>query len=122
MNLPNETNDGPHPPCPSHHQNLESGPNYDDSRVYGRSISKLSTLVMPWGMTRVVSPDQCTGIKADPARRSISIIAVTSYALNGEEQIARAAGCDILLSLMGVQPGTTVTLVVARSLKTLTGG
>jgi CheY-like chemotaxis protein len=49
---------------------------------------------MPWGMTRVVSPDQCTGIKADPARRSISIIAVTSYALNGEEQIARAVGCD----------------------------
>jgi two-component system cell cycle response regulator DivK len=33
-------------------------------------------------------------IKADPALRSIRIIAVTSYALNGEEQIARAAGCD----------------------------
>jgi len=33
-------------------------------------------------------------IKADPALRSITIIAVTSYALNGEEQIARAAGCD----------------------------
>jgi two-component system, cell cycle response regulator DivK len=33
-------------------------------------------------------------IKADPVLRSIKIIAVTSYALNGEEQIARAAGCD----------------------------
>ena len=33
-------------------------------------------------------------IKADPALRSIKIIAVTSYALNGEEQIAKAAGCD----------------------------
>jgi two-component system cell cycle response regulator DivK len=33
-------------------------------------------------------------IKADPALRSIPIIAVTSYALNGEEQKARAAGCD----------------------------
>jgi two-component system, cell cycle response regulator DivK len=33
-------------------------------------------------------------IKADPALRSIRIIAVTSYALNGEEQIAKAAGCD----------------------------
>ncbi len=31
-------------------------------------------------------------IKADPALRSIPIIAVTSYALSGEE--ARAAGCD----------------------------
>jgi two-component system, cell cycle response regulator DivK len=33
-------------------------------------------------------------IKADPALRSIPIIAVSSYALNGEEKIARAAGCD----------------------------
>jgi two-component system cell cycle response regulator DivK len=33
-------------------------------------------------------------IKADPALRSIPIIAVTSYALNGEETIAKAAGCD----------------------------
>ena len=33
-------------------------------------------------------------IKADPALRSIPIIAVTSYALSGEGQKARAAGCD----------------------------
>jgi two-component system cell cycle response regulator DivK len=33
-------------------------------------------------------------IKADPVLRSIPIIAVTSYALDGEEKIARAAGCD----------------------------
>ena len=33
-------------------------------------------------------------IKADPALPSITIIAVTSYALSGEEQKARAAGCD----------------------------
>jgi two-component system cell cycle response regulator DivK len=33
-------------------------------------------------------------IKADPALHSITIIAVTSYALSGEEQKARAAGCD----------------------------
>ena len=33
-------------------------------------------------------------IKADPVLRSIPIIAVTSYALSGEEQKARAAGCD----------------------------
>ena len=33
-------------------------------------------------------------IKADPALRSIPIIAVTSYALSGEEQKARAAGVD----------------------------
>ena len=33
-------------------------------------------------------------IKADPTLRSITIIAVTSYALDGEEKTARAAGCD----------------------------
>jgi two-component system, cell cycle response regulator DivK len=32
--------------------------------------------------------------KADPALRSIPIIAVTSHALNGEERTARAVGCD----------------------------
>ena len=33
-------------------------------------------------------------IKANPALRSIPIIAVTSYALGSEEKKARAAGCD----------------------------
>ena len=32
--------------------------------------------------------------KADPALRSIPIIAVTSYVLSGEEKKARAAGCN----------------------------
>jgi two-component system, cell cycle response regulator DivK len=34
-------------------------------------------------------------IKAEAALRSIPVIAVTSYALSGEEEKARAAGCDI---------------------------
>ena len=33
-------------------------------------------------------------VKGDAALRSIPIIAVTSYALSGEEKKARAAGCD----------------------------
>ena len=33
-------------------------------------------------------------IKADAAFRSIPIIAITSFALDGEEQTARSAGCD----------------------------
>ena len=37
-------------------------------------------------------------IKADPALRSIPVIAVTSYALSGEEKKARAAGCDDYVS------------------------
>jgi len=33
-------------------------------------------------------------IKADAGLRSVPIIAITSYALSGDEQKARAAGCD----------------------------
>jgi len=33
-------------------------------------------------------------IKADPTLNSIPIIAVTSYALSGDEEKARAAGCN----------------------------
>jgi two-component system cell cycle response regulator DivK len=33
-------------------------------------------------------------IKADPAFKDVPIIAVTSYALSGDEAKARAAGCD----------------------------
>jgi two-component system, cell cycle response regulator DivK len=33
-------------------------------------------------------------IKADPALKAIPIIAVTSHAMDGGEQKARAAGCD----------------------------
>jgi CheY-like chemotaxis protein len=37
-------------------------------------------------------------LKADPTRRSIVIIAVTSYAMKGDDQKAFAAGCDGYLS------------------------
>jgi two-component system cell cycle response regulator DivK len=33
-------------------------------------------------------------IKANPELRSIPVVAVTSYALSGDEEKARAAGCD----------------------------
>ena len=33
-------------------------------------------------------------IKADPTLKDVPIIAVTSYALSGDEDKARAAGCD----------------------------
>jgi two-component system, cell cycle response regulator DivK len=33
-------------------------------------------------------------IKADPTLTDVPVIAVTSYALSGDEEKARAAGCD----------------------------
>jgi two-component system cell cycle response regulator DivK len=33
-------------------------------------------------------------IKADPLTRDIVVVAVTAYAMKGDEQRARAAGCD----------------------------
>jgi len=44
------------------------------------------------------------------AGRSITIIAVTSYALDGEEKTARAAGCDDYASPLLTQSGHPDTL------------
>jgi len=33
-------------------------------------------------------------LKSDPARRSIVVVALTAYAMKGDEEKARAAGCD----------------------------
>jgi two-component system cell cycle response regulator DivK len=38
--------------------------------------------------------EACRRIKADPALAHIPIIAVTSYALSGDEEKARSVGCD----------------------------
>ncbi len=47
----------------------------------------------------VVDGWECTRrLKADPATRSIPIIALTAHAMRGDEERARGAGCDGYLS------------------------
>ena len=47
----------------------------------------------------VVDGWECTRrIKADPATRAIPIIALTAHAMRGDEDRARAAGCDGYMS------------------------
>jgi len=47
----------------------------------------------------VVDGWECTRrIKADPATRGIPIIALTAHAMRGDEDRARAAGCDGYMS------------------------
>ena len=55
-------------------------------------------------------------IKANPALRAIPVIAVTSYALSGDDQKALAAGCDAYIT----KPIDTRTLpeTLARLLET----
>ena len=47
-------------------------------------------------------------IKANPTLQRIPIIAVTSYALSGEDALARAAGCDCGKALQSPSPATKI--------------
>jgi two-component system, cell cycle response regulator DivK len=58
------------------------------------AIQRPDLILMDIQLPIIDSYEATRRIKDDPALRSIPIIAVTSYAPSGEEQKARAAGCD----------------------------
>ncbi len=49
-------------------------------------------------------------IKADPRHRNIIVVALTAYAMKGDEEKARAAGCDGYVS-KPIDPDTLPVLV-----------
>jgi len=51
-------------------------------------------ILMDIQLPRVDGYEATRRIKGDPALKAIPIVAVTSYALSGDEEKTRAAGCD----------------------------
>jgi two-component system, cell cycle response regulator DivK len=58
-------------------------------------------------------------LKADPARQGLVIVALTAYAMKGDEEKARAAGCDGYVT-KPIDPGRFAS-VVAEHLAHRTG-
>jgi len=55
-------------------------------------------------------------LKSDPATRSIPVVALTAFAMRGDEEQARAAGCDDYL------PKPVRPAAIREIVKTYTGG
>jgi CheY-like chemotaxis protein len=57
-----------------------------------------SLILMDVQLPRMDGLELSRRIKRDPARRHITIIALTAYAMKGDEEKALAAGCETYLS------------------------
>jgi CheY-like chemotaxis protein len=57
-----------------------------------------SLILMDLQLPRMDGLELTRRLKADPARREVIIIALTAYAMKGDDQKAFAAGCDDYIS------------------------
>ena len=62
------------------------------------SVHRPDVILMDIQLPLVDGYEATRRIKADPTLKHIPIIVVTSYALSGDESVARAAGCDAYIA------------------------
>ena len=65
-----------------------------ESGVAMAGAEKPDLILMDIQLPQIDGYEATRRIKADPALRHIPIVAVTSYALSGDEEKTRAAGCN----------------------------
>jgi two-component system cell cycle response regulator DivK len=73
-------------------QLLEAGDGLEGVNIAKREIP--NAILMDLSLPIMDGWEATTQLKADPATRHIPVIALTAHAMAGDEQRARAAGCD----------------------------
>ena len=76
---------------------VESASNADEAVVRTRSFCP-DVILMDIQMPDVDGLEAVRRVREDPATRDVVIIAFTAYAMKGDEQKMRAAGCDGYIS------------------------
>jgi two-component system cell cycle response regulator DivK len=69
-----------------------------DEALASIATQRPRVILMDLQMPGVSGFDLTRQLKTDPATRDIVIVAVTAYAMSGDEERARAAGCDDYLT------------------------
>ena len=65
-----------------------------DTALAAIAVNRPRVILMDLQLPGIYGLELTRRLKADPATRSISIIAVTAYAMKGDQEKALEAGCD----------------------------
>jgi CheY-like chemotaxis protein len=65
-----------------------------DEAIAVTATFKPEVILMDIQMPEVDGLEAVRRLRADPDTRSLVIVALTAYAMKGDEQVMRAAGCD----------------------------